>query len=96
MNTQTSLFSLPLDTTSSLQSSKLTTKKMPQHYEEQAKTSDAISVLLNTLFPEQLHQDKEIKQAKVILSGLSTVLTGEEIQVMIYEIQHLEIGRAHV
>jgi len=89
MDAQTSLFSLPLDKPKTIQSSKKVIENIPKAYEDQANTPDTITALLNTLFPEQQREGKEIKQAKAILSTLSTTLSAEELQVVIYEVQYL-------
>lgn len=52
-------------------------------------TSDSIMALLNSLFPEQQREDKEVRQVKEILGNLVDRFDIEEMQVMISEIQYI-------
>lgn len=52
-------------------------------------TSDSIMALLNSLFPEQQREEKEIRQVKETLGNLAHTFDIEEMQVLITEIQYL-------
>jgi hypothetical protein len=55
----------------------------------QKSTPDSIVTLLNTLFPEQEREEKEIKQLKTILGDLADSFSVEEMHVLISEVQYL-------
>ena len=52
-------------------------------------TSDSITALLNSLFPEQQQQDKELRQVKAILGSLANELTIDEIHALTCEVRFL-------
>lgn len=52
-------------------------------------TSPIIDKALDTIFPEQQHEDKTIKRAKEILGDLGKKMTNDEIKTLVAEIQYL-------
>lgn len=54
----------------------------------QAPTSESITALLNSLFPEQRH-DKEFYQIKSILGDLVNTMTVDEVHTLVNEIRFL-------
>lgn len=63
--------------------------QQPIQFPQESVSSDSITALLNTLFPEQRQEEKELKKVKAILGDLSTTLTIDELYTMISEIQYL-------
>jgi hypothetical protein len=55
----------------------------------ESRTSESITALLNSIFPEQEQDEKEIRQVKAILGELSKKFTAEELHALLFEIQYL-------
>ena len=51
-------------------------------------TSESLTALLNSLFPEQ-EQDKELRQIKAILGNLANEFTTDEVHTLLCEIRYL-------
>ena len=58
----------------------------PNH---ETSTPESITALLNSLFPEQEQEQKEIRQVKTILGELSNKFKSEELHAIVCEIQFL-------
>lgn len=63
--------------------------QFPQASIMSSTTPDSITALLNSLFPEQKQEEKELREVKAILGNLSSALTIDEIHVLVSEVQFL-------